>query len=81
MKNHAGLDVIMPDEIWAGRGNGSKQRIRIVDTRRDGRVVFERIAGSPDYTLRQEHTTAQENIRAAFEPTGEFDFGFEANLV
>lgn len=57
MKNRAGQDVPLPDEVWAGVGGAAGQRIRIVDTRRDGRVVFERIAG------------------AAFEPTGDYDFG------
>jgi len=66
-------DAIIPNAIWAGRGSGRDQRIRIVDTRSDGRVVFVRTAGAPPHALHREVTVPVENLRAAFEPTGDFE--------
>ena len=74
MKNADGVSVVVPDELWRGKGGG-EQFVRIVDTRRDGRVVIERTAGAPDYALRHEITVEQDQLRQAYEPTGEFDFG------
>ena len=65
---------IVPDSVWCNLGSG-KSRVRITDLRRDGRVVIERIAGSPGHTLRRELTITPEQLRAAFQPTAEVDYG------
>jgi hypothetical protein len=59
------------DEIWCDKGDG-RQQIVIVDQRRDGRVIFRRIAGVPDYLTRYEITVSREQLFAAFVPTGRF---------
>lgn len=66
--------LIRPNELWRSKGDGG-QVIRIVDARCDGRVVYQRTAGVPDYALRQEHTIEQDQLREAFEPTGVSDLG------
>jgi hypothetical protein len=67
-------DLIVPDAVWCDKGEGN-QRIRIVDTRRDGRIIMERIAGVPDYAQRREVTVTEWQLRQAFKPTDEWDFG------
>lgn len=69
------IAAIWPDSVWCGKGDAEYMRVRIVDLRRDGRVVIERIAGAPDHALRRELTVEEAQLRQAFVPTPDWDFG------
>lgn len=69
---------ITPDAVWRGNGDAGEYRVRIVDIRRDGRVMLERISvpGRPRLDPRPELTVTADQLKQAFCPTGEFDFGY-----
>lgn len=69
------MEPIIPDAVWCGHEGAEDMKVRIIDNRRDGRVVVERIAGAPERDLRRELTVTPEQLRAAFHPTDEWDFG------
>jgi hypothetical protein len=58
------------DSIWCDRGEGNS-RVKIVDHRRDGRVVIERISGAATHALHREITVTREQLTAAFTPLSE----------
>lgn len=65
---------IIPDAEWVGKGKGNRYKVRILDTRRDGRVICER-TGMPSAgqsVVGTEITVTPEQLRAAYEPSGEF---------
>jgi hypothetical protein len=66
-------DDTQPHLIWAGKGSGAKQRIVVRSWGSDGRVRFVRTAGVPDHALNREQTCTEEQLRAAFECTGQFE--------
>jgi hypothetical protein len=58
---------VIPNTIWCDYGDG-RQVVRIVDIRSDGRVVIERLAGTPDHTLHRELTVTHEQLTMAYHP-------------
>ena len=67
LNDHAKVAII-PDDIWCDKGEG-KQKIRIEDLRRDGRVVITRIAGNAAHALNREMTVTREQLLMAFKPS------------
>lgn len=65
-----GVDIA-PDQVWVGKGNGAKQKIRILRIAVNRNVTFERIEGSPAHALGKEQRASQANVEAAFEYSGE----------
>jgi hypothetical protein len=68
--------IILPDDVWVGKDEAHAYRLRVVDHRRDGRVVCERLGPQFErFGHRTQITVTEYQLLAAYEPSGEQDFG------